>query len=962
MSKNLKIINARENNLKNISLEIPHDCLTVVTGLSGSGKSSLAFDTVYAEGQRRYLETFNSYTRQFFDLVKRPDADLIQNVRPAIAIEQKTKIRSSRSTVGSVSGINDFLKVVWNFLAEPVCPKCDVKIDLTTAKEAAIRLENILKYNDSSVFVIIAAIKLPEEEKSKTKKNPKIAEVERLKVLGVTRCLNTETGEIFELDSLDKPSLKKLSVINLVIERVKHNSHSQLALSRAIEKAYSLATNRCLLIEQSANLDKSRRSLLRIINSPSQQNIKTTNRRIFEFRLIPDCTFEDVSLKSKRPSLFSYNHPYGACEECRGFGSILIVTSELCVPDLSKSISNGALHCWSGDSASGQLKKLIHFCDKHQINIDIPWKKLDQSHKDLIFNHNTSEYRGVLAWFKGLERKLYKTHVRIFISRFRKEIPCPSCLGKRLNKSALSYRIQTLNITEINSQPISDLLPWIEELQTHTKKLPKQIENIFEEVLSRLHYLNEVGLSYLTLNRQSNTLSGGETQRVNLAAAIGSNLTSTQFVLDEPTVGLHPRDTHRLIKAVQQLKDKGNSILVVEHDLDFIDSADNIIEIGPQAGNKGGEVIYSGPKNEWKPIALDKIPLVNFFEQESSKFISIKNANTRNLKDISLKIPLGKLIALTGVSGSGKSTILKEVILKGYEELKSDRKLSSASSIEGFSEIGEVVLVDQSAISRTPRGNIATYIGIWDEVRNLFAATEEAQTRRLSKSSFSFNVDAGRCTACKGAGFIREDMQFLSDVYIPCDTCLGKRFQQIVLEVTFQSKSIADILELSIEETGTFFKNSKAISRAVETLCSLGLGYLRLGHPLSELSGGEAQRLKLVSFITGNNSKKSLLLFDEPTTGLHVNDVVRLVTLFRNLIESGHSILCVEHNLTLIEACDWLIDMGPEGGEGGGRILFEGLPNKLSTTPQISYTAKYLNLHQNRFNSKLKKVSEKTNK
>ncbi len=949
MSKRLKITRARENNLKEISLEIPHDELTVITGLSGSGKSSLAFDTIYAEGQRRYLETFSSYTRQFFDQVKKPDADLIEHVRPAIAIEQKTKIKSSRSTVGSMAGLNEYLKVLWNFFSTPVCPACSTQIETFTSKSAALRLNDILNLYPNSIFVITAPIALVNEpssvkiknKKSGIKESLRIA-LERLKLLGFSRLFDPNTCSFVEITNESSSSLENTladfnNIIYAAIERIKKGSHSIESLTESVDRAFTLSGDSCAVIDTT----KSKvRPLRTIIACPSQTNIKTNQSKIFTFKQTPTCEFAGINLKKKRPSLFSFNHPYGACEKCKGFGSILEVDRDKCIPDKRLSIEQGALQCWNGDSAGGQLKKLLKFATVHKIDTKSPWKELPKETQDLVFFHDTPEFRGINAWFKKLERKMYKTHVRVFVARYRKERICPECSGTRFNTSSLAYKINTLSISDANKMPLDELFEWVNNLAKSGTDLPRQIQTVYQELKSRLGYLIEVGLPYLTLDRQSNTLSGGETQRVNLASSIGSNLVSTQFILDEPTVGLHARDTNRLIKAIHALKNRGNSVLVVEHDTEVINSADNIIEIGPGAGNNGGQISFNGPISKWHGLNSPNWPKPITLPADIPN-IHIHKARARNLKSFHLSIPLNGLVTISGVSGSGKSTLLHEVIVGAAEARKAGETINTADSVEGLDLVDDVILVDQTPISKTPRGNIATYTDIWTTIRKLLAETPDAQLRKLSASSFSFNVDAGRCRSCNGAGFIKEDMQFLSDVYIQCESCLGKRFQQKVLEVRFKGRTVADLLDMSVAEAREVFSDYAGIHNIAQRLTDLGLDYLRLGHPLSELSGGEAQRLKLISHLDSQN-KSVLFLFDEPTTGLHVQDVARLLTLFRKLISDGHSIICVEHNLHLIAASDWVIDMGPEGGAHGGRILFEGPPKDLIKMASSSHTAKFL--------------------
>jgi excinuclease ABC subunit A len=947
MSNSLKITHARENNLKDINVEIKHDELTVITGLSGSGKSSLAFDTVYAEGQRRYLETFSSYTRQFFDLVKKPDADLIEHVRPAIAIEQKTKIRSSRSTVGSVAGINEYLKVIWNYFSEAVCPACSIQIETYTPKSGAIKISNFCDLFRESIFVICAPIKISLEikqkgskSKSKTKNgdNNSALALERLKILGFSRAYDPKKGTFFDLADAEAITALSSGILYIAIERIKKGSHSIESIAEAIDRAYSLSYGECALIELK---QRENRPLSSVINCPSQINIKSAATRIITLKQNPTCEYAGINLKQKRPSLFSFNHPYGACEKCKGFGSILEVDRDKCISDKRLSIAQGALQCWSGDSAGGQMIKLAKFCLSNGISTNTPWQDLSADEQDLIFLNDTPTFRGIVPWFKKLERKMYKTHVRVFVSRYRKESVCGECNGSRLNSSALSYKISGISIADINQMPLSEIEEWLISVVPDSAKLPRQIKTVFNEFRSRIRYLIDVGLPYLTLGRQSNTLSGGETQRVNLASAIGSNLVSTQFILDEPTVGLHARDTKRLIKAIEDLRDRGNSVLVVEHDTEVMANADNIIEIGPGAGSSGGRLVFSGPTKSWPGISTPEWPQSKPLLKNGSK-IKISKASVRNLKSINLEIPLNSFVTISGVSGSGKSTLLHEVIVAAAESKRLGNNLLNVESVIGLEQVDDVILVDQSPISKTPRGNIATYTDIWSAVRKLLAETEDAKTRKLTASSFSFNVDAGRCPTCRGAGFIREDMQFLSDVYIQCESCLGKRFQQKVLEVQYKGLSVADLLDMSIADAETFFEEIPSIHGVAKRLSALGLHYLRLGHPLSELSGGEAQRLKLTSHLDPKLQKRYLFLFDEPTTGLHLHDIARLAKLFRELIAEGHSVICVEHNLSLISASDWIIDMGPEGGAGGGRVLFEGPPRELIKSHQSSHTGRCL--------------------
>ncbi|NDC37014.1 MAG: excinuclease ABC subunit A, partial [Proteobacteria bacterium] len=919
-SSKLKITRARENNLKDVSLEIPHDELVVFTGISGSGKSSLAFDTVYAEGQRRYIETFSPYTRQFLDRVKHPNVDSVENVRPAIAIQQRTRILSSRSTVGSMTNCNDYLKLLWANLAEPVCPGCGKPFDLW--KAAALANKIIAECADTKKTLLIAT-------HCDFDKKPFDGERERLTALGFSRFFRGQTRAVTPLEEATKNDLINGALL-VVLDRVREGATGAATAKRlreSIEQAYSLGGNTAVVIDPASKEETYR-----------------------EFSAVPRCKKCNLTVARARPALFSYNHPLGACPECKGFGKILEISHQKIVPNPMLSLSEKALQCWASEGTRGELRKLLTFCKAQGISTTTPWLHLPLEQQKSIFTHRSREYRGVLPWFKGLERKLYKMHVRVFLAKYRSQVDCSVCGGTRFKPDSLAYRIEGKTIADTSQMPIAELLPWIatvDERETAQGKVPRQLKDIFKATRARLQYLQDLGLSYLTLDRQSRTLSGGETQRVNLATALGSDLISTHFVLDEPSVGLHARDTERLMNAVRGLQTRGNSVLVVEHDPDFINSADHIVELGPEAGVHGGEIIFNGPRGSWNGLdtarVLPQLSAGRPFKKQQK--LSITNATSRNLKALSVTIPLHQFVCLTGVSGSGKSSLVHEVIKRGYDHAQMGMPRDSDENlVSGFEHISQLLLVDQSPLAKSPRANIATYTGIWDEVRSLLAGTEDAQSRALSKSAFSFNVAGGRCPACDGAGFVREDMQFLSDVYIQCEVCLGRRFQETVLEVTFKGKNAHDFLQMSIEECLAFFPEGSSVASAANTLKLLGLGHLTLGHPLSELSGGEAQRLKLVPFIQQSNAKPSLLIFDEPTTGLHAYDVLKLIALCKMLRDRGHSVLCIEHNLALIAACDWIIDLGPEGGAGGGTVVAEGTPAEFidGNVSKNSYTAAYL--------------------
>lgn len=931
-AKYLAIRGARENNLKEISIDIPHDEFVAVTGLSGSGKSSLAFDTVYAEGQRRYIETFSPYTRQFFDKVKRPDVDSMLNVRPAVAIQQRTRILNSRSTVGSLTDVNDYLKVLWSNLAIPVCPTCQKPLVRWTPTSLAAHLEAKCSESPNLSYYLAA------EVVSTNKRAAFLAQVERIQTLGYSRYLEPATHEIRMID--DEPPVFRASKENkliLVLDRISSDSFNLRRITDSAEQAFSLGLGVALLFERSDE--------------------KVVRERRFTTAF--SCEEHPVQVARPRPSLFSYNHPLGACSECNGFGKILTIDIDKVIPDPSKSIEEGAIDCWKGESSRWEYRRSIAFCSDNDIPIDKPWKKLPADKIKLLFTAKSRKFIGLDPWFLSLEAKKYKMHVRVFLSRYRKQVACPGCKGTRVKSDALAYKLKDSTIADAWQMPIGRLLPWIQTVRTHSEGngfLSHQVKEVFENVEGRLQFLTDLGLSYLTLDRQARTLSGGETQRVNLAAALGSNLISTHFVLDEPSVGLHARDTSRLIAALRALHARGNSLLVVEHDLDCLMASDTIIEIGPKAGEHGGEITYSGPTVEWPGVAQREfVPRDD--KPSFSRKLTIYEPSARNLKFTSLDIPLDAFVCVTGVSGSGKSTLISSVLASEYLRFSGQPVSSDIPRVEvkGFDQVDDVVLIDQSPLAKSPRANIATYTKIWDRVRDLLAATDQAKTRHLTKSSFSFNVDAGRCPACDGAGFTREDMQFLSDVFVPCETCLGKRFQAPVLEVLLNGKSVDQLLMMTVDAAYDFFTSEQSILGALQVLKILGLGHLSLGHSLSELSGGEAQRLKLVPWIQSAEKKRALLIFDEPTTGLHTRDVERLLDLFVELRGRSHSIICIEHNLRLVAEADWVIDLGPEGGEHGGEIVATGTPADLVDIGRkrtcTSYTAKYLSEYVERYGS-----------
>lgn len=940
-SNSLQIRGLSENNLKSIDLEIPHDKFVVITGLSGSGKSSLAFDTVYAEGQRRYIETFSTYVRQFLDKIKQPNLTFIRKVRPAIAIEQHTRITNSRATVGSLSDVSDYLRLLFANLAELSCPQCGIDVKLLSPANITDQIAAKLSRSKDQNFLLIAPIITTGKDLQ--------GNVERLQALGFSRIFNgsevTRIEQVKDLQTISFSRLDGRSEILVVIDRVQ-TDHSPEQLGESIKQALNIGEGRLLLVDWKA--DKKHLCLVR----QNSENFRGITKPFVEFELRPNCTaINDIPRPT--PSLFSHNHPSGACPDCKGFGNVLLPDPRKIVPNEGHSIESGAIQCWTGSSGIAEKHKLHLFCKENGISLHLPWIKLSKDVQQKILYTKTKDYVGPIPWLKNLERKIYKMHVRIFLSKFRSETTCGACNGGKLRKDALGYHISGKTIADLLNLSLADLARWVTALHTTRAaqgNLSRELNEIFVTLTARLRYLNDLQLSYLTLNRQARTLSGGEVQRVRLATALGSELVSTQFVLDEPSIGLHPRDTEKLIEAISGLAAKGNSVLVVEHDEECIKRADHVIALGPGAGKLGGEVVFNGPG---KNFPMPKVPeLTKHPRLPLNRQLKISGACARNLKNISFNVPLNRITCLTGVSGSGKSTIVHEVIkpawdryLMGFPAQAINEQNLVVGEVDGFQQLQSFEVIDQSALAKSPRANIATYTGLWDRIRILFSLTPEAARQRLTASSFSFNTKGGRCPACEGAGRIKEEMQFLSDVFLPCEICAGKRFASKVLSVKLNQLNAAEVLALTIDELPKYLPNEMSLNTTCQVLSKLGLGHLTVGHSLSDLSGGEAQRLKLVPYITRSQIARSkngaLLVFDEPTTGLHALDIRRLLSVFEELIDQNHTVLCIEHNLSVVRHADHVIDIGPEGGAGGGQIIFSGTPEELLKVTG-SYTGRYL--------------------
>ncbi|HIJ55934.1 MAG TPA: excinuclease ABC subunit UvrA, partial [Deltaproteobacteria bacterium] len=907
----IQVKGACQNNLKNLDFEIPLNKITVVTGVSGSGKSSLAFDTLYAEGQRRYVETFSPYARQFMDRMDRPQVDTIQGIPPAIAIDRKDPVRTSRSTVGTMTEITDYVKLIFARMGQLHCRKCGKSVVPETPELIWQRLKD---FAQGSELVITYPMPLdhitPKEVRRSLARN------------GFDRIFFN--GRIHFLE--DWESDLNPSELNVVVDRVMLRPRDRSRILDSFEQAYRFGSDRLDIWVQPGG------------------------RLSFSNRLA--CARCNIDYSSPLPNLFSFNSPIGACDTCRGFGRTIDIDLDLIIPNPSLSISEGAIKPW-GAAADGrpEHKDLIRFCRKNKIKTSAPFRSLPASQRKAVID-GTSSYYGIRGFFNWLETKTYKMHVRVFLSRYRSYNICTACNGTRFKPETLLYRLNGLNIAEIYSKNVLSALNFFEDLSESPKDEVGRL--LLEEVQNRLRYLRDVGLGYLTSDRQSRTLSGGEVQRVALASALGASLVNTLYILDEPSIGLHPSDTHRLIRILQSLRDLQNTLVIVEHDPEIIRHSDFMLDVGPQAGEKGGRITYFGPTKRVKGSLTGqyltgekRIPVPDKRRQPmKSEWVAILGAEENNLKNIDVRIPLGLFVCLVGVSGSGKSTLAEEILYKAAKRSLNDPqgRPGRHKEIRGLSRLSEVLLVDQRAIGRTPRANPLTYTKAMDPIRRLLAETKEAKTQGYGPSAFSFNVDGGRCETCKGEGYERVEMQFLSDVFITCPDCGGNRFKKHILRIRYNKKNIQDILAMTVHEALAFFKDHPKIINPLKPLSDVGLGYIRLGQPVNTFSGGEAQRLKLSRYLKSGDGSHKLFIFDEPTTGLHFDDIGKLLNAFQRLVEEGNTILVIEHNMDIIKSADWVIELGPEGGDAGGKVIATGSPEDIAAFGN-SPTGKFLDPH-----------------
>lgn len=924
---------ARAHNLKGVDIELPKNKLIVMTGLSGSGKSSLAFDTIYAEGQRRYVESLSAYARQFLGQMDKPDVDTIEGLSPAISIDQKTTSKNPRSTVATVTEIYDYIRLLYARVGKPYCPYHGIEIESQTVQQM---VDRILELDERTKIQLLAPV-ISHRKGSHEKL------IEDIGKKGYVRLrVDDEIVDVNEVPQLDK---NKNHTIEVVVDRLVVKDGIETRLADSIETALELA-------EGNLTVD--------VING---EELKFS-----ENHACPICGF---SIGELEPRMFSFNSPFGACPTCDGLGQKLKVDLDLVIPDKNKTLNEGAIEPWEPTSSDFYPTLLKRVCEVYKINMDKPYKKLTDRQKNILMNGSGEKeieftftqrnggtrkrkmvFEGVVP---NIDRRYHESpseYTREMMSKYMTELPCETCHGKRLSKEALSVYVGDYNIGEVVEYSIKNALYYFENLKLSDQD--KSIaDQILKEIISRLSFLNNVGLEYLTLDRSSGTLSGGEAQRIRLATQIGSRLTGVLYVLDEPSIGLHQRDNDRLINTLKEMRDLGNTLIVVEHDDDTMRAADYLVDVGPGAGNHGGEVVSSGTPNK---VMKDKksltgqylsgkkrIEVPEYRREITDRKIQIKGAKSNNLKNVNVDFPLSVLTVVTGVSGSGKSSLVNEILYKALAQKinKSKVKPGNFDEIKGIDQLDKIIDIDQSPIGRTPRSNPATYTGVFDDIRNVFAQTNEAKIRGYQKGRFSFNVKGGRCEACKGDGIIKIEMHFLPDVYVPCEVCDGKRYNRETLEVTYKGKNIADVLEMTVEEATHFFENIPKIKRKLQTLVDVGLGYITLGQQATTLSGGEAQRVKLASELHKRSTGRSIYILDEPTTGLHVDDISRLLKVLNRIVENGDTVVIIEHNLDVIKTADHIIDLGPEGGEGGGTIIATGTPEEIAQNKE-SYTGQYL--------------------
>ncbi len=947
MEKFIEIIGAKSHNLKNINCKIPRGKITVITGVSGSGKSTLAFDTLFAEGQRRYIESLSTYARQFLEKMDRPDVEAIHGIPPAIAIEQKNSVKNARSTVGTASEIYDYLRLLFAKIGEVFCPECHIKVSGDTVESV---VEQILTQFKGIKVLILSPVSLDDGQDKEVKvkdliKNGYYRIWEKGQIIDLTSLSVSEVQQIFSPSPSPLPPGERKrgmekDTLSVLIDRLLSGDKERSRLSEAIQRGFQLGNGKVEVV--------------------TEQDEKITFKRSFS------CNRCGRNFSEPEPLLFSFNSPLGACRACQGFGRIIGIDWQKVIPDPKKTLREKPFAPWNTPAYEDLYEYLWEACRRHKIPTQKAFEELLPHQKDILIN-GKGEFIGLKGFFEWMEGKRYKVHYRVFLSKYRAYTPCPACHNTRLKEEALYVFLAGKTIAELCDMPISDLKAFFENLPI--KDFQKKVgERLLKEINDRIGFMVDVGLGYLTLSRQTRTLSSGEYQRITLARSLGSALTETLYVLDEPSIGLHARDTHRLLRSLRKLREGGNTAVVVEHDPDVIRAADEVIDLGPGAGRGGGSVVFQGGLES---LLQNQDSITARYLRDGTRsaqtpslrkpqgWISIQNAREHNLKGIDVEIPLGVMVCITGVSGAGKTTLVHNILYAGAKgNGNSGFEKGAFDSIKGLEQVHDLILVDQSPIGKSIRSNPATYVKVFSDIRDLFAQTRDAKRYGFKPRHFSFNTEGGRCETCQGAGFQVLDMQFLEDVTITCETCEGKRFRPEILKVTYRDKNISEVLDMTVDEAITFFQTHKRILSKLQILKDVGLGYLTLGQSTNTLSGGESQRLKLALHIGQTHEGKDLFIFDEPTTGLHMADVDLLLMTFRKLLSRGHSLIVIEHNLDLIRYADYIIDLGPEGGEEGGRIVAQGDLKKIMASPQ-SYTGQFL---KERINAKFQSSHEVMNR
>jgi excinuclease ABC subunit A len=922
MKDRIIVRGARQHNLKNFDLEIPRRTFTVITGPSGSGKSSLAFDTIYAEGQRRYVESLSAYARQFLERMEKPDVDSIEGLSPAVAIEQSNPTKTSRSTVGTATEIYDYLRLLWARVGRTICPVCGRELKPDTVQSVT---DTVLALPAGERFYVAAPIRLSAEVTHEVV-------IENLRAQGFVRV--SLDGVVKHLDELlvEHVDITFAKEVLVVIDRLVVSDDARGRLADAVATAFREGDGDVVVLTTAP------------VVSPFDGARITRLRFTERF----ECPNDGTTMPAPTPQLFSFNSPRGACPQCNGFGAILEYDEALVVPYPDRSLRDGAIDPWTKPRYEARRRTLAEFAKKEGIPLDTPWSELGVAQRHTLLHGSRRGWKGIFPFLRELEDKRYKQYIRIFLRQYQTAQECPTCHGTKLQPEALQVKIAGRHIAEVSDLPVGALTTWLDALEL--APMEQQIAaHILKEARDRVRFLCDVGLNYLSLNRATRTLSGGEAQRIGLANSLGSRLVDTLYVLDEPSIGLHSRDMDRLLKLLLRLRDGGNTVLVVEHDLDAIRAADYMVELGPHSGEQGGELVFAGPMSRIGESPLTgqyltgerSIDVPSARRRINSQWLTLTGAREHNLKSVDVRIPLGAVTAVTGVSGSGKSTLIHDVLMRALEtKLTGEHsarqhlgeRVGAFDDLTGYEALDDVVLVDQSPIGKSPRSNPVTYVKAFDEVRRIFASLPTSRARGYTAGTFSFNVAGGRCETCEGAGYQEVEMVFMADVYVPCDVCGGKRFKADVLEVTYFGKSITDVLDLTVDAAIRFFPYEEKLGQALWQLQQVGLGYLRLGQPATTLSGGEAQRLKIARELVLGAKKagRKLYIMDEPTTGLHLDDIRKLAQVFDRLVDAGHTLVLIEHNLDVIKLADWVIDMGPDAGDAGGEVVAMGRPEEIA--------------------------------